>query len=83
MKTINISPLQWEWLYWLTGKKKPGVPLTFSFPQDLDVISFLHEELERLKDMQSDDITGYYEENDKRVYGNIRSINNLKKKITA
>lgn len=117
MKTINISPLQWEWLYWLTGtpqfeeecpewdqdfikrlrecdfawnaidrqtgKKKPGVPLTFSFPQDLEVISFLHEELERLKDMQSDDITGYYEENDKKVYGNIRSINNLKKKITA
>ena len=53
----------------------------FSFPEDQEVIDYLHEELERLKEMQSDDLTGYYEENDKRVYGNLRSINQLISKI--
>ena len=65
----------------LTGKKKNNLPLTFSFPEDQEVIDFIHEELNRLKDMVRDDLTGYYEENDKRVWGNLRSINQLISKI--
>ena len=57
------------------------LPLTFSFPEDEEVIEFLHMELNRLIDMQRDSITGYYEENDKVFWGNIQSINQLKRKI--
>jgi|TARA_B100000085_G_scaffold266625_1_gene275481 hypothetical protein len=65
-----------------TGKLwKAKLPLTFSFPEDQEVIDFLHEELERLKDMQHDSITGYYQENDKKFWGNIQSINQLMAKI--
>lgn len=54
----------------------------FSFPEDQEVIDYLHEELERLKEMQHDSLTGYYQENDKKFWGNIQSINHLIKKIS-
>tara|TARA_R110002020_G_scaffold35323_2_gene106696 strand:+ start:979 stop:1347 length:369 start_codon:yes stop_codon:yes gene_type:complete len=81
LRRLKECEFTWDAIDSKTGKKKKGVPLTFSFLEDQEVIDFIHEELERLKDMKRDNLTGYYEENDKLYWGDIQSINQLISKI--
>ena len=55
--------------------------LEFEFPNHEEVVSEIQFDLDRLIDILEDGKTGYWEENDRRIFGEQQSVRSLLRKI--